>query len=275
MGPEQSEKKSSPFAFGVVCACCAGSNPFTADSPNPEHHELMGELLAAAAAATMRPPPVEQRAGAATQKAAPATVFAAGTINTMDPATEGATAVAVAAGRILAVGSLDDITRALGDRPFNVDTTFADKVLMPGLIEQHLHPILGALTLSMDIIAIEDWELPAVTSKAARTPDEYQARLRQAVAFNSEPGAFMFTWGYHQMWHGPLSRAILDAVSTTRPILVWHRSAHEMYLNSAAIAEMGSTEAMVTGKGQASSQVDLQAGHFYEKGLELIVGPVL
>lgn len=275
MDSDRNEKRSSPFAFGVVCACCAGSNPFTADSPNPEHHELMGELLAAAAATTV--PRDDRKVGisSAVASATPVTVFTAGTINTMDPATEGATAIAVVAGRILAVGSLDDIKQALGDRPFNVDATFTDKVLMPGLIEQHLHPILGALTLSMEVIAIEDWELPGATSKAARTADEYRARLGQAAASNPDPAAFLFSWGYHQMWHGPLSRTILDEVSTTRPILVWHRSAHEMYLNSTAIAEMGITESMVTGKGPASNQVDLTAGHFYEKGLELIVGPVL
>jgi hypothetical protein len=54
-----------------------------------------------------------------------------------------------------------------------------------------------------------------------------------------------------------------------------HRSAHEMPLNSAAVAEMGVTDAMVIWKGQASDQADLAAGHFFEKGLELIVRPVL
>ncbi len=263
--------RPSPLSFGLVCACCSGASPFVADSPHPEHRALMDELMAAAAAAAAAPGPEPPLA--ATD--ASVTIFPAGTMLTMDPATEGAEAVAVAGGRIASVGSLDGLKRALGNRPFKVDTTFADKVLLPGLIEQHLHPILGALTLSMEVIAIEDWEVPGYAAKAAHTQTDYRARLRQAVAANPDPTAYLFTWGYHQLWHGPLSRAILDEISPTRPTLVWHRSAHEMYLNSAAIADMGITEAMLTGKGSASNQVDLGAGHFYEKGLVLIIEPVL
>jgi predicted amidohydrolase YtcJ len=264
------KNKASPFTFGAICACCAGSNPFAADSPQSEHHELMGELLAAAAAASTQAP-----APKAATAAGAVTVFTAATVNTMDPATEGATAVAVADGRILAVGSLEEVERALAGRPFTIDPSFADKVLMPGLIEQHLHPILGALTLSMEIIAIEDWELPGRTAKAALTEEAYQARLREAEAALTDPSAYLFSWGYHKLWHGPLNRAVLDRISPTRPILVWHRSCHEMFLNSAAIADMGIDAAMVSGKGPRSDQVDLDAGHFYEKGLELITGPVL
>ena len=146
---------------------------------------------------------------------------------------------------------------------------------MPGLIEQHLHPILGALCLSVEVIAIEDWELPGRTIKAAANRDEYFARLRQADARLADPKEFLFTWGYHQLWHGPLSRKDLDAVSATRPIVVWHRSAHEFYLNTPALAALGITKASLEGQGEASSQFDWEKGHFYEKGLELITRPLL
>ena len=108
-------------------------------------------------------------------------VFLAKTILTMEPANPRATAVAVAGDRILAVGSLDEVKKSLADRPFRLDERFAGKVLMPGLIEQHLHPLLGALCLSVEVIAIEDWELPGRTIPAARNRDEYFARLRQAM----------------------------------------------------------------------------------------------
>ena len=40
---------------------------------------------------------------------------------------------------------------------------------MPGFIDQHLHPVLGALTLAIEVIAPEDWVLPDRTCKAAAT----------------------------------------------------------------------------------------------------------
>ncbi|MGD0041648.1 MAG: amidohydrolase, partial [Isosphaeraceae bacterium] len=84
---------------------------------------------------------------------APTRVFTARKILTMEPANPTATAVAVAGDRILAVGSLEEVKKALADRPFSLDERFAGKILMPGLIEQHLHPMLGALCLSVEVIA--------------------------------------------------------------------------------------------------------------------------
>ena len=74
-------------------------------------------------------------------------VFTAAKIITMEPANPTATAVAVSGDRIIAAGSLDDVKKALADRPFSIDARFAGKVLIPGLIEQHLHPLLDALPL--------------------------------------------------------------------------------------------------------------------------------
>ncbi|HKM53915.1 MAG TPA: amidohydrolase [Isosphaeraceae bacterium] len=205
----------------------------------------------------------------------PTRVFTAAKIITMEPANPTATAVAIADQRILAVGSLEEVRKALADRPFVLDQRFEGKVMMPGLIEQHLHPILGALCLSVEVIAIEDWVLPGRTIHAATNQEEYRARLRQAHAAITDPKEFLFTWGFHRLWHGPLSRKELDAVSTTRPIVVWHRSCHEFTLNTRALEALEITRASVEGQGQASSQVDWEKGHFYEKGLELITGRLL
>ena len=51
---------------------------------------------------------------------------------------------------------------------------------LPGLIDQHLHPILGATTLMTEVIAIEDWPLPDRTYPAARSAQEYRGRLTAA-----------------------------------------------------------------------------------------------
>ena len=119
----------------------------------------------------------------------------------------------------------------------------------------------------MEVIATEDWVLPERTFPAARSHDEYVARLRAAeLSLDGDRGEWLTTWGYHSLWHGHLDRSVLDEVSATRPIAVWHRSCHELYLNSAAIDELGITADSVAGRGPASDQIDLERGHFWEAG---------
>ncbi len=194
------------------------------------------------------------------------TVFSAHRVITMDPDVPDATAVAVSEGRITAVGALED----LGDAG-RIDDTFADAVLCPGLIDQHLHPILAASTLMTEVIAIEDWVLPNRTFPAARSAAEYRRRLIAAERDLEDSQEWLFTWGYHKLWHGPLDRSTLDAVSRTRPIVVWHRSCHEWYLNTAAIDALGLTAEQMAGHGPASSMVDLAAGHWWESGMNLLL----
>jgi predicted amidohydrolase YtcJ len=205
----------------------------------------------------------------------PTRVFIARAIHTMEGVNPRATAVAVQGSRILAVGSLEEVQKALADRRFTLDERFSRRVLIPGLIEQHLHPILGALTLSVEVIAVEDWDLPGRRIKAASSAEEYWARLRAAEAALADKAEFLFTWGYHPLWHGPMSRKRLDALSTSRPIVVWHRSCHEFYLNTPALRELGITSDSLEGHGEATGQTDWEQGHFFEKGLELVTPSLL
>ena len=138
-----------------------------------------------------------------------------------------------------------------------MNETFAGKVVLPGFIDQHLHPILGALTLSTEVIAPEDWVMPERTFKAAATPAEYLAKLKAAEAAMKDKNEWLYTWGYHKLWHGNLDRTMLDAVSATRPIVVWQRSCHEFYLNTAAIKALGLTEEAMQGQGRRQQDDEL------------------
>lgn len=209
-------------------------------------------------------------------KANPATtIFTAKAVITMERENPRARAVAVQGKTIVAAGSLEQVKAALGDRPSTIDDTFADHVILPGFIDQHLHPILGALTLAVEVIAPEDWPMPGRTFKAATTPEEYRTRLRSAEAALKDPGEWLLSWGYHPLWHGPLTRADLDGVSEARPIAIWQRSCHEFTLNSAAITALGIREDATRGKGEWSRQVDFANGHFWEGGLNFMIGPML
>ena len=84
---------------------------------------------------------------------------------------------------------------------------------MPGLIDQHLHPILGAAALATEVIATEEWELPGRTVEAANSHDEYVIRLRSAERLLDDPDEWLFSWGYHALWYGEMSRQILDPIT--------------------------------------------------------------
>jgi predicted amidohydrolase YtcJ len=71
--------------------------------------------------------------------ARPMTVFVAEEIITMDPGWPEATAVAVRNGRIISIGSLDDLKPRLDKNPYKINRTFEDNVLLLGFIEPHGH----------------------------------------------------------------------------------------------------------------------------------------
>ena len=70
-------------------------------------------------------------------------VFVARKIITMDLALPEATAVAVRGDTIVSVGSLESLSPWLAKYPHQIDRTFANAVLMPGLIDPHLHPMMA------------------------------------------------------------------------------------------------------------------------------------
>jgi hypothetical protein len=206
---------------------------------------------------------------------APATIYIARKVITMEPSNPSGDAVAISGKRIVAAGKLNDVKKALGDHPYTVDETFKSKIVMPGFIDQHLHPILGALTLAVEVIAPEDWNLPGKSFKAASSHDEYLSRLKSGEAQLKTPNEWLLSWGYHSLWHGKLDRKTLDAISTTRPIAVWQRSCHEFILNTAGLKALGLTEEMTKSKGLASEQANWEEGHFWETGMNLMIGPML
>ena len=156
------------------------------------------------------------------QLAEATTVYPARTVVTMDEGLPRAGAVAVRAGRILAVGSLDDVVARAGAGCV-IDDRFADRVVVPGLIDQHLHPVLAATTLTTDVIAPERWVMPHRTFEAASDPDEYRRLLGEAHGRLAR-GEWLFSWGYHRLWHGDLHRSELDEICGDRPVAIWQRT---------------------------------------------------
>ncbi|MEI8186375.1 MAG: amidohydrolase [Chlorobiaceae bacterium] len=202
------------------------------------------------------------------------TVFLARKIITMNPSHPEATAVAVRNGQILGVGSLEDLAPWLKSTSYRIDRQFSQKILMPGFIEPHMHPILGALAFGAKWIPPESWDVMGEKTPATQGAQAYITALKAALdaAPKSEP--MFLTWGYSQMFHGEMSRAILDKVSSTYPIFVLHRSDHEAYFNTPMLKYLeakGLNEAKVKG----NPQVDWEKGHFWEDGFFKLAVPYL
>ncbi|WP_406647663.1 amidohydrolase [Aliisedimentitalea scapharcae] len=196
------------------------------------------------------------------------TVYTARDVLTLDPAKPVVNAVAVVDGRILLTGTLDDVVGTLKGQRHTIDDRFADKVIVPGFIAQHDHPLLAALTMSSEILSIEDWALPFGTVPAVRDKTDFIDRLTKAVEARTDPAEPVVSWGYHPAFYGALTRQDLDAISTTQPILVWARSCHEMILNSVALELGDVTQELIDGfSSTEKKQSSFAEGRFWEQGL--------
>ena len=200
------------------------------------------------------------------------TVYVARRVITMDDSLPEATAVAVVGERIAAVGDLASMAPWREHYEVTVDERFARHVLMPGFIDNHIHPFLGALLMPMEIIAPEAWRRPDGGEwPAAHTPDEYRRLLDERLAARPDKDDWFITFGYQPGRHGRLFRRELDALYPDRPVILWQRSYHETFLNSRAIEKLG----LAPGAAEAHPQVDLENGHFFETGNKLVLARLM
>jgi hypothetical protein len=171
----------------------------------------------------------------------PVTVFVARKILTMNPAQPQATHVAVRDGRILSVGSLEDVSQ-WGSA--EIIDTFRDKVLMPGLVEGHCHLMEGAM---WDAVYLGYYDRRGPDGKlwpGLKTLDEVIGRLSAAQRTMTDAAAPLLGWGFDPIFFGTsrLSVRELDTVSPSRPIAVLHASVHLMNVNSAMLSLAGIDE---------------------------------
>ena len=121
---------------------------------------------------------------------------------------------------------------------------------------------MAAVLLPLHFITAMEWRLPWATYAPVRGAEAYLARLREIEASLVDPAEPLITWGFHEIWHGVMHRQILNRVSATRPIVVWQRSFHTLFVNDAALRWMELTDADL----DRHPQIDAEAGHFYETG---------
>jgi hypothetical protein len=208
-----------------------------------------------------------QSLGGALAPAQQTVIYTAREFITMDPGKPRAEAIAVKDGKFVAVGTRAEVGAAAGPNA-RLDKTFNDKVVVAGFVEQHVHPVLAALTMNTKVISIEDWDAIDGFSPAVRDEKGYQERLKKALAGHKDKKVPFVTWGYHHYFHGAMSREKLNKLAPDFPVIVWHRSGHELFLNDAALKLTGIDEGVVKSLPKsAQEQVSLAKGHFFEAGM--------
>ncbi|MBM3354113.1 MAG: amidohydrolase [Betaproteobacteria bacterium] len=166
------------------------------------------------------------------------TIYRARRILTMNPARPEATHVAVRDGRILGAGSVAELA---GWGKHQIDERFADKVLMPGLIEGHSHAMEGTFWRYVYTGYFDRMDPDGRTWPGAQSIDALIARLREASDALKDPAAPLSGWGLDPIYFGErrVSRADLDRVSAVRPVGVLHASGHILNVNTKALELAG------------------------------------
>jgi predicted amidohydrolase YtcJ len=187
---------------------------------------------------------------------------------TMDGRGAPVSAVAIHAGKIVAVGNDADV--AAFRRPGMRVIEAGGRTVLPGFIEPHNHMVgYGTALIGVD----------------ARTPPnetiaDIVARVRQAAA-TLPPHRWILGRGYddtglRDMRHP--TRRDLDQASTEHPIVIWHNSGHLTVANSRALALAGITAATADPPGGRIGRFEGGAepdGVLYEAPAQTLVAKLI
>ncbi len=191
-------------------------------------------VLAALAACNDRTPPIDPIADL---------VLTNGNVVTVDDELPRAEAVAVRGDRILAVGSLGDIERYVGDETEVVDV--AGQMVIPGFIEGHGHyTSFGGSLLILDFRNAKSFAeiVSMVADAAAETP----------------VGEWVIGRGWHQdKWEtkedvlveGLPVHVSLSAATPDHPVMLIHTSGHGVFVNQRAMSLVELDETTVPPEG--------------------------
>lgn len=160
------------------------------------------------------------------------TVFRHGTILTLDAHDSVAHALAVRDGRITYVGDEAGVAGHVGSGTKVVD--LGGRVLMPGLVDGHMHPLQGGEVLVKCNLDYETLTVP-----------QFQARIQTCLdqTRDREPDGWLevVSWFQNNMLPPGVETtfATLDVLKTRRPILVESSFGHSTLANSRAIRLAG------------------------------------
>ena len=133
-------------------------------------------------------------------------------------------ALAIAGGKILAVGSMAAVSALRGRATTVVD--LQGRTMLPGLIDPHHHTVLSALVADLLI----DVGYPNYRDTRRR-----RCRIDRQPRRKRRPGQWIRAGYFDNLLQGgDLSMEMLDAVSTEHPVFVWYVNGHTAAANSTA-----------------------------------------
>lgn len=154
------------------------------------------------------------------------TVFRGGVVYTCDPRRPWAESVAVRGCEIIAVGTDSEVRESVGGDARVVD--LAGRMMVPGFVEGHIHPILGGFLAS------------GVDLQVATRADALAAIADYARAHPTGP-VRGFGWRVDMFGPEGPSRKLLDDVVPDRPALMFAIDGHSLWTNSKALEVAGVT----------------------------------
>ena len=164
-------------------------------------------------------------------------------------------AVGVKNGKIAAVGSLDELTKAKGNDTLVLD--LKGKTVLPGFIDSHMHPVLtGMVQTGVDLSAVH-------------TIDDTLVKIKKRVE-KTHPGVWILCFRFQdkllQEKRFPTKQE-LDDISTAHPIIIFHNDLHFAMMNTPAIQQID-FPAELEGVHTVSDRATEQALTIYEKILD-------
>lgn len=149
-------------------------------------------------------------------------------IYTVNPKQPRATAIAIANGRIVAVGRDDEINAVALPDVQRLDMHGA--FVLPGLIDAHVH--LEHTGFAMQRVSLD--EVPSI--------EEAVRRVRER-ALHTPQGEWIQGWGWQQaIWGGEFPTAMqLDTATSDHPVALRAKSGHALWTNTLALRLAGIT----------------------------------
>lgn len=166
-----------------------------------------------------------------------------GNIYTVDAYDTLVSAMAIAQGKILAIGTEEDVRAYLDSNTEVID--LKGQFVMPGLIEGHGHfSNTGKGLLELDFMKAKSW-------------DEIVAMVEKAIK-NAKPGEWIEGRGWHQeKWtdspeqnvNGYPFHDALSKISPENPVILRHASGHSLFANKKAMELAGVNSEMQSPSG--------------------------
>lgn len=156
-------------------------------------------------------------------------IITGGAVRTLDEHDTVAEAIAIAGGRLLAVGSAEEVSahRGTGTRVLEL----RGESVLPGFQDAHVHPTIGGRYLLLCELHDLPWDREA-----------YLARIAEYAAQHpDEPWVVGGGWAMPAFPDGTPSRHDLDAIVPDRPAFMENRDGHGGWANTRALELAGIT----------------------------------